>query len=316
MSRTSQTDRSPEPAIPAAGSSASTLSCRIQLPADFRAADILAFHRRDPEEVSERVDGSLLRKGLIWQGQPAGLEIHFRKASAAVSLALDGGPLADGDREALRGMVRRMLGLNQDVGAFEQRHRGHPELGRLIDANPGLRVPVATTPFEALSWAIIGQQISLGAAVSVRRRLIRTVGPRHNSGLYCYPDAGTVAGTPEAALRGAGLSGSKVRSLLELSEQIDTGRLPLNDWADEPPVETIRERLLAIRGIGPWTVNYVLMRGYGWLDGSLHGDLAVRRRLQALLGRDEPPGEEETRRWLAPFSPWRALVAAHLWASQ
>ena len=57
-----------------------------------------------------------------------------------------------------------------------------------------------------------------------------------------------------------------------------------------------------------------LFSGFGFLDGSLHGDVAVRRNLQALLGREEKIDENETKRWLAQFSPWRALVAAHLWA--
>ena len=100
------------------------------------------------------------------------------------------------------------------------------------------------------------------------------------------------------------------------------GDLPLDAWAIDPPVsslvEVIREKLSAVRGIGPWTINYALLRGFGWLDGSLHGDAAVRRNLQRLLhgSEEQKLGEEEARRWLAQFSPWRALVAAHLWASE
>lgn len=69
-------------------------------------------------------------------------------------------------------------------------------------------------------------------------------------------------------------------------------------------------------GIGPWTLNYTLLRGFGWLDGSLHGDVAVRRGLQLLLESDEKITEAEAQTWLVEFSPWRALVAAHLWAAK
>ena len=120
----------------------------------------------------------------------------------------------------------------------------------------------------------------------------------------------------EQDLRQAGLSTTKAQTLIALSERIEKGLLPLDKWVDAPPVEEIRSELLAIRGIGPWTVSYVLMRGFGWLDGSLHGDVAVRRNLQVLLGREEKIREEEAKQWLAEFSPWRALVAAHLWAMQ
>ena len=78
--------------------------------------------------------------------------------------------------------------------------------------------------------------------------------------------------------------------------------------------QTIEDSLLAIKGIGPWTVHYALLRGFGWLDGSLHGDVAVRNALARLL--DLPAvSQNDAEQWLAAFAPWRALVAAHLWAS-
>lgn len=57
------------------------------------------------------------------------------------------------------------------------------------------------------------------------------------------------------------------------------------------------------------------MRGFAWLDGSLHGDAAVRRYLQVLL-QQEHISPKQTEQWLAQFAPWRALAAAHLWHSQ
>jgi DNA-3-methyladenine glycosylase II len=98
---------------------------------------------------------------------------------------------------------------------------------------------------------------------------------------------------------------------------IQENLLPLDAWMIVmPPVDEIHEQLLRIRGIGPWTINYALLRGFGWLDGSLHGDAAVRRGLQLLPGFSEKVTEDQAKQWLAAFSPWRALIAAHLWALQ
>jgi len=285
----------------------------VPLPAGFRPGDILSFHRRDPQEIAERVTESSLQKGLVWANIPACLSLRFESGRSDAELVLDGAT-PPGSDVLLEAMVRRMLGLGQDIEEFEHRYRDHSQLGPLIARQPGLRVPVTPTPFEALTWAVTGQQISVGAALSMRRRLIVAAGVRHSSGLLCHPGAGQVAGLGEGDLRQAGFSVSKTRTLLTLSRQVVTGELPLDGWARTLPVEQIRERLLALPGIGPWTVNYALLRGFGWLDGSLHGDVAVRRGLQALLARPEKIGEEEAREWLAEFSPWRALVAAHLWA--
>lgn len=286
------------------------LTCVIDLPADFRWDDFLAFHRRDAQMFAERVTANALQKGLVWEGAPACLSLEFDGAQLKASLHAQA--VAD---DALARLVRRMLGIDQPTAAFESACQSHPKLGPLLACRPGLRVPVTATPFEALSWAIIGQQISVRAAVGVRRNLIRAAGIVHASGLACYPDAAAVHALGEAGLRGSGLSMTKARCLLAIVDGVLDGLLPLDDWLDQSPIEDIRERLLAIKGIGPWTVNYALLRGFGWLDGSLHGDIVVRRSLQTLLGQPEKLSEEAARRWLSEFSPWRALVAAHLWAS-
>ncbi|MNZ88145.1 hypothetical protein D3C78_1070280 [compost metagenome] len=127
-----------------------------------------------------------------------------------------------------------------------------------------------------------------------------------------------------ARLRASGFSQAKAQSLLAVSEAVQAGTLPLDAWAAAPqlPAEQIHAALLAIKGIGPWTVSYTLLRGFGWLDGSLHGDVAVRRGIQRLLARqgradaDAPVTAVQAQAWLAPFAPWRALVGAHLWAMQ
>jgi len=297
------------------GPARAVLACAIELPADFRADDVLAFHRRDVQQVAECVTADTLRKGLAWGGQPACLTIRFRPRRAEAELSIDGAP-REGDRDAFLRTVRHMLGLTQRVEEFERSYRAHPQLGPLIARHPGLRVPLAASPFEALTWAITGQQISVRAAVSLRRRLIQAAGLTHSGGLACHPDARHLTRLGESDLRQAGFSQTKARTLLALGAQVEQDRLPLEAWMRALPVEAMREQLLAIRGIGPWTIDYALLRGFGWLDGSLHGDVVVRRGLQTLLAAPEKISEAHARRWLAEFSPWRALIAAHLWALQ
>jgi DNA-3-methyladenine glycosylase II len=291
-----------------------TVTCTLALPADYRPEDILKFHRRDREAVAEQVTDSGLRKGLLWHGAPACLTVEFSGQRALGSLALASEPGPDAEA-ALRKMLTRMLGLDQSVARFEDAYRAHPVLGRLIAARPGLRVPVAASPFEALVWAIIGQQISVHAAISIRRRLILATGLQGPAPLYCHPDADRLATCSEDILRTAGLTATKAASVRAISIAAAEGRLPLEAWTTHFDAEEIANALLAVRGIGPWTLNYLLLRGYGWLDGSLHGDVAVRRSLQRLLGEATPIDATRTAAWLAQFSPWRALVGAHLWAA-
>ena len=286
----------------------------VLLPEDFDHQAFLDFHRRDVEAVAETVDASTLRKAFIWQQVPVMLTVEFHEpARAHVTFHSDGKmPQTSPCQDAL---VRHLLGLDQPTREFETQADKHPLVGALVRSQAGLRIPQSASPFEALSWAIIGQQISVAAAVSIRRRLIQTTGRRHGTGLYCYPDARDIARVDAGTLRDCGLSHSKADCLLTVARRcLDQALLPERPIA-AAELESLRKTLLEIRGLGPWSVHYALLRGYAWMDGSLHGDVAVRRAIQQLQGGATPPAALEAETWLADFRPWRSLLAAHLWKS-
>lgn len=287
----------------------------MQLPAGFRHEDFLTFHGRDTQQVSEKVTTTTLQKALIVKDSPALLALEFTKGQVSYSLELNDSSNALGQPE-IRSLIQHMLGFNQAIEKFEQAYYDHPFIGTIVTMQAGLRVPVSVTPYEALTWAIIGQQVSLSAAISMRRKFILQANLPHSSGLYCYPSPAHVANMPPASLREAGISHSKAATLIYVSEQIANGNLQLSEWLDQKVShEEISNALSKIKGIGPWTINYTLLRGYGWLDGSLHGDAAVRRAIRGLMAVTEL-SEKEAEHWLKSYAPWRALLAAHLWAWQ
>jgi len=283
----------------------------FQLPDNFHAQRFLAFHQRDKQHVAEKVDGSLLAKGFMFDSKPALLNIQLHKQHAEVVIDT---PFCTEKAPALNALSILLLGLNQDVSSFEEQFQSHPQAGQLINHHAGLRIEVLATPFEALSWAIIGQQISLSAAISVRRKMIVQADIRHPSGLFCYPDATTILQMGKQSLRAAGLSNNKADALLNISALIVSGELALDGGKSPAQIKALAAQLLMIKGIGPWTVNYCLMRGYGYLDSALEGDAAVRENLRIMLGLKDKPGIDQTRTWLNAFAPWRSLIAAHLWA--
>lgn len=290
-------------------------SLKIKLPRHYRIDDFLAIHKRDQQMLSEHVQNQTLNKGIVWQDKPALLRIEFKKSSANVELLIDGKAGKKSDDNEFEMLTARMFGLQQNIAEFEEKFKDHALLGTLILKNPGLRVAVTSTPFEALSWAITGQQISVSAAISIRRRFIQLANIKHSSGLYCYPDETILSKLSEDQLRQSGFSAAKANTLIGLSRYLIDNKISFNKLlTSREEIDELSNKLLQIRGIGPWSINYALLRGFGWLDGSLHGDVAVRRSLQKLLVSDEQINEKETQKWLLEFSPWRALVAAHLWA--
>lgn len=285
----------------------------VKLPANYIKEDIVNFYRRDPQQVAEKVTPATISKGLIWQGYPALITLTFQAKQVKATIEIDG--IVTKNLPLFTRIVERMLGLTEPIEFFEEEYKNHLLIGDLIKQQAGLRIPITSTAFEAITWAITGQQISVNAAIAIRRRLIQLINVQHSSGLLCQPDATSFLSVTEAQLCQAGLSINKAKTIRRLSKHIVNGELPLQQWemATAPNINLITEQLLAISGIGPWTVSYALLRGFGWLDGSLHGDVAVRRNLQRLLNSPEKLTANFTEQWLEQFKPWRALVAAHLW---
>jgi DNA-3-methyladenine glycosylase II len=208
-------------------------------------------------------------------------------------------------------MLLNILGLHIAPEPFEAAVRGDPLFAPLVQRERGLRIIQSATIFEALSWAIIGQQINLTFAIALRRTFIGLAGRAHASGLWCYPEALDAARLDLDALTSRKFSRAKAETLLRLARLVADGALDLR--RDTDPLD-VSERLLAVKGIGPWTVNYALLRGYGFPDCSLEGDVAVRTAIGRLRGV-ERPGLQEAAAFLEMYRPHRTMAAAHLWAS-
>ncbi|UMR30798.1 DNA-3-methyladenine glycosylase 2 [Massilia sp. MB5] len=288
----------------------------ISLPANYRLQDVQAFHSRDAESVAEEVRPERIRKGMLLDGVAVALTLHLSPAAAECEAAADcpQQPLPASLQQRIRDAALNMLGLRIDPQAFLDFARGDAMLGPLVLANPGLRVVQSATVFEALTWAIIGQQINLPFAIALRRTFILQAGRQHSSGLWCYPEAADAAGLSAEDLTGRKFSRAKAETLLRFAALVASGELRLEQAADNS-IEEISKALLAVKGIGPWTVNYGLLRGYGYADCSLHGDVAIRAALQRLLGEDSKPDMARTERILQQYQPHRTMAAAHLWAS-
>jgi DNA-3-methyladenine glycosylase II len=282
----------------------------VPLPPSFRADEVRAFHGRDPEQLAERWDGATLSKGLMLGGR-----------TGVLTVTLDGDVARgrfDGEgavtEARLVDMVVRMLGLHLESAPFEARFRDDAVLGPLIARQTGLRIPQAATAFEALTWAITGQQINLALAITLRGRLIELVGRPHGKGLWCYPDARQLAVVDPEELGRRKFTRAKSETLVRVARLVADGELDLEALAALPAEEAER-RLTALKGIGPWTAHYTLLRGLGMADCSLQGDVAVRNALTAQAGLAKRLSIPAAAALLQNYAPYRSLAAAHLWAS-
>jgi AraC family transcriptional regulator of adaptative response / DNA-3-methyladenine glycosylase II len=283
---------------------------RLRLPADYAPRYALGMLGRDPESPLEGARGSAAWKVLRLPGGPATLRMELRGGGAECRVEA---PYAPGpeDARAAHAAAVRLLGLGDDPAAFERRADARGD-GRLLEGRRGLRVPLTADPWEALVWAVVGQQVNLAFACALRRELAELCGEPAGGGRRAHPTPAAVAALDPGDLRRRRYSGRKAEYLVDVARRVAAGDLPLAELEWSPATEA--ERLLrAMRGIGPWSAHYVLMRGLGFADCVPVGDSALATALQRYHALDGRPGPAETAALMAPFAPHRSLATFHLW---
>ncbi|MCB1033137.1 MAG: DNA-3-methyladenine glycosylase 2 family protein [Acidobacteria bacterium] len=284
----------------------------LSLPGSYPAGGVLTHLGRDPQSLTDRVRGKIFESGLWLEDQPARLALSFEKGGVRASI--EGADL--GDRaavEAHRQVIRR-LGLGWHSSSFERQVGQSEQLAPLVAGRRGLRVPLTGSPFDAVTWAIIGQQINLPFAFRLQRCLVELAGAPAGDDLWAPPRAQEVAALSPAPLLNRQYSRRKAEYLIGVAEAIVRGDLDLEALGRGSAV-VLEERLLALRGIGPWTARYIMMRGFGLHDCVPVGDAGLVKGLQSFFKLAERPGPQETEELMEAFRPYRSLATFHFWKS-
>jgi AraC family transcriptional regulator, regulatory protein of adaptative response / DNA-3-methyladenine glycosylase II len=192
------------------------------------------------------------------------------------------------------GRVRNLFDLDTNPEVIQSVLAGDPLLRPLVDGLPGLRVPGTCDPFELTVRAILGQQVTVAAASTLAGRLVqRFAEPAEGlpDGLTHWPITAQLLGiAPAGEIAKCGIPLVRAQTLREVARAVD-GR---KRWAVED--------LKGIRGVGPWTLEYVAMRASRRPDAFPESDLGLRRAVG-------PDIAELAQRW----RPWRAYAAMYLW---
>ncbi|MGW6172586.1 DNA-3-methyladenine glycosylase family protein [Arthrobacter sp. NPDC055138] len=177
-------------------------------------------------------------------------------------------------------------------------------VGPLVAARPGLRILGYPDGFEGAVSAVVGQQVSLAAARTFTGRLVSAFGSPLGD-LAFFPTAETLAAAgPDAIREAVGLTNARARTVLALAEACADG---LRITPDADHADT-RRRLLALPGIGPWTVEYLAIRALHDRDAYPEGDLVLQRALGVKTAKQ---AREIGQAW----APVRAYAVFHLWTA-
>jgi DNA-3-methyladenine glycosylase II len=267
--------------------------------------------RRRPGNAVDRWNGHVYRRVLVLHDTP--VEIAVEQAGSRLHVSLAGaGRLPPDARLRAVSMLERTLGLRADLTGFYRFARHDEKLRPLVERFRGIKPPRFPNLFEALLNAFACQQLSITVGLELLNRLARTYGVASPDGsAHAFPDPTALAVARIDALRRLGFNRAKSWAMIELARSVAGGRLDLESFAmldDDAAVAA----LSALRGVGRWTAEYVLLRGFGRLHILPGDDVGAQNALRRWLGRSSLSGYDAVERALTRWRPWAGLIYFHL----
>jgi DNA-3-methyladenine glycosylase II len=269
----------------------------------FRFELAMRYLATSPSTIAERVaDGEYARAFRTAVGGVATARVS--EAPGGVHVRVDDPAALDQATE----IARQAFGLLGDPTGLDELADRDPVIGPLVKRYRGLRPLVIPDPFETLVWAILGQQINVTFAAKTKRALIEKYGEPVGDGLWLFPESSRLAALSPEELRPLQISRQKGLYITELARAgVDFATLR------RLPDEAAIDKLVRLKGVGRWTAEYLLLRGFGRPDAIPAGDMGLRIIVGRLHGLGRNATETEVRDMAEAWRPWRGYVAFYLW---
>jgi DNA-3-methyladenine glycosylase II len=289
----------------------------IWAPEEFRFPMNLAYLARSANECMYQIEGEKVYKAISFGNEVVRIEVSCEHTNRIQIRFLEKSGLPREDlRDAAVRYVRDWFDLDTDLVPFYQLGERHPLLRDLIHRFYGLRMMGIPDLFEALCWGIMGQQINLTFAYTLKRRFVETFG-RSIEGegrvLWLFPDPEVIAGLSVEQLTPLQLTRSKSEYLIEVATRMADGRLSKEALISKGDFRLAEKDLTAIRGIGPWTANYVRMRCLRDPSAFPIADVGLHQAVRHLLELDRKPTLDELNLLFAEWKDWAGYITFYMW---
>ncbi|OKY25656.1 hypothetical protein BI291_15480 [Thalassotalea sp. PP2-459] len=288
----------------------STKSIEILLPyrPPFDWSLMLSFFQKRQIIGMEHVTSSIYARNITIDQCTGWLKVSHHKHKHALTLQVS---LSDYRylNEVIQ-RVRKMFDLDADMTLIHDALIKTPVLAKMVAMSPGLRLPGCWDILEFSIRAILGQQVSVKAATTLAMRIVKQYGD-YNTELaeeiaYSFPSLTVLK---HADFNDIGLTQSRKNTLYTWLQFFENNKEVFNTYQS---IETLEKQLCTLKGIGPWTVNYIAMRGLSDPDAFPSADLGI---VKALTHQQQKPSNKAILAIAESWRPWRAYAAIYLWHS-
>ena len=288
-------------------------------PYDFELTAGQPNYSRDQEfKTEEYTDGAYIR--LLDLGDKVALATLRSTGTVdqpELACTLTGEDLDATDGERAGKQIAWLLGCDQDLRPFYDAVSSDPVLADVVSDFYGYHNTRTASVYEALVQAVMGQQIATNVARIIRNLLVQNYGVRATIGdreWYAFPRAETLAVAEVEDLRQLKLSFRKaeyIQGIARASLETENGFETMHELEDEEVVK----RMVALRGVGQWTAQWILVRALARSDGFPIGDLALRRTVSSLYFGGEEIDDHQLLEFSERWSPWRSFATSYLFAA-
>lgn len=291
------------------------LSFYIDLPKEFDFAMNLEFLERSPRELLHQVDGEQVYK-LIKIGDKKVL-FSVKESNDRLRIDILNTELAANERSQLKIFIQEWFDLHTDLSAFYKFASKDPIMKKLTKKYYGYRIIGQPDLFESITWAVLGQQINLQFAYTLKGRFVEQFGERliwEEKNYFLFPEPKLVAGLSHDILQPLQFSRQKSRYVVNIAEAFASGEMSKEKLQGLPLLEA-KEKLMKIKGVGNWTANYALMKTFRHPDAFPLEDAGVHNAIKNLKKMDRKPTLDEVRKLFKKYKGWEAYATLYLWKS-
>ncbi|MEJ7645069.1 MAG: DNA-3-methyladenine glycosylase 2 [Chryseolinea sp.] len=287
----------------------------IPVPKEFNFDLCLTFLLRSPREVLHRINGSNVRKLIRIDEQEILFELQPGDNCLEVSVLK--GKVNAPQRAGLVQFITEWFDLATDLKPFYALAAKDKLLKGLASKFYGYRIIGQPDLFESLVWAVLGQQINVQFAYTLKQRFVEQFGSKllfEGIDYYLFPKPETVALLNDEHLLPLQFSRQKSKYTVLIAEAFATNALSKSSL-ESLPFEEAKEKLMKIKGVGNWTANYALMKTFRYRDAFPLEDVGVHNAIRILKKMDRKPTLDEVKTIFKKYKGWEAYATLYLWKS-
>jgi DNA-3-methyladenine glycosylase II len=291
------------------------MTIEVRTPGDFNFAHSLDYLRRSEKEILHRVEGDYVSKALVVEDKPVVLRVGAGADHLRAEILK--GTISDRGKKEVTEYIRDWFDLGTDIKPFYKMAAKDELLKPLAKKYKGYRIVGQPDLFESLVWAVLGQQINLGFAYTLKERFVSTFGQRHDwEGMphYIFPEPGVVSEIRPEQLLALQFSRQKAAYTIGIAKAFHQKEISKAALAGLP-LEQAKERLMKIHGVGNWTANYALMKTFRYPDAFPLEDAGLHNAIKQQLNLKSKPDVARVKRIFKKYKGWEAYATLYLWKS-